>query len=115
MEKKLTCIECPIGCLITVALDGDKVLDITGNTCPRGKLYAQNEMVCPRRVLTTTVKTTDNRMLAVKSQKPIKKSDIFTVMEILRSVIVEPKKIGEVVVGNIVEDINIISAQNLDC
>ena len=41
--KKLTCIECPIGCDMEVELEDGKVLSVTGNSCPRGKLYAENE------------------------------------------------------------------------
>ena len=115
MEKRtVTCIECPIGCSVTVSLEGDKIISIEGNTCPRGKLYAENEMVCPRRVITTTVKTTDGRMMAVKTERPIKKSEMFEIMEKIRKIESKPKKIGEVVMGNISEDINLISAQDMD-
>ena len=35
--RELTCIVCPLGCRIKVELDGDKIVSVTGNTCPRGK------------------------------------------------------------------------------
>ena len=115
MEKRtITCIECPIGCSVTVSLDGDKILNIEGNTCPRGKIYAENEIVCPRRVLTTTVKTTDGRMLAVKTERPIKKSDMESAMQKIKNIITEPKHVGEVVYKNLSEDVNLISAQEID-
>ena len=115
MQKRtITCIECPIGCAITVSFDGDNVANIEGNTCPRGALYAKNEIICPRRVVTTTVKTTDGRMMAVKTDRPIKKSQIFYVMQKIRTIITEPKSIGEVVFANISEDINLVCAQELD-
>ena len=112
--RTVTCIECPIGCSISVSLDGDKIVKVEGNTCPRGKLYAENEMVCPRRVITSTVKTTDGRMLSVKTERPVKKSEMFTVMEKIRNIITEPKHIGEVVIENVSEDINLVSAQEID-
>lgn len=115
MESKIiTCIECPIGCSITVSLDGDEIVSVEGNTCPRGALYAKNEITCPRRIITTTVKTTDGRILAVKTDKPVKKSEMFNVMEKIRAITSEPKSIGEVVFANISEDINLVSAQELD-
>ena len=115
MEKRIvTCIECPNGCSVTVTMDGDKILSVEGNTCPRGKLYAENEMICPRRVITTTVKTTDGRMMAVKTERPVKKSEMFEIMKKISKVITSPKKIGEVVVENISEDINLVSAQDMD-
>ena len=115
MEKRtITCIECPLGCSISVSLDGVNITNIEGNTCKRGAIYAKNEIVCPRRVVTTTVKTTDGRMMAVKTDKPIKKSQTFEVMQKIRTIITEPKSIGEVVLDNISEDINLVSAQDLD-
>ena len=43
MEVKLTCIACPMGCPLSVEMDGDKVINVTGNTCPRGKVYGEKE------------------------------------------------------------------------
>ena len=79
--KKLICVECPIGCEITVQTDGEKVYSVTGNACPRGKLYAENEIICPKRVLTTTVKAKNGKMVPVKTDKPVTKSKIFAIME----------------------------------
>ena len=37
MEKKeLTCICCPMGCALSVEMDGNQVVSISGNTCKRG-------------------------------------------------------------------------------
>ena len=34
MEKReLTCIGCPMGCALTVELDGGAVVSVRGNTC----------------------------------------------------------------------------------
>ncbi len=114
MEKTITCIECPIGCSVIVSLENDKILSVTGNGCPRGKVYAENEIVCPRRVLTTTIKTTSGKMLAVKTERPIKKSETFALIEKIRSTITEPKHIGEVIIKNVSEDIDLVSAQEID-
>jgi CxxC motif-containing protein len=45
----LTCIMCPLGCALRV--EGDAV---TGNACPRGAAYAQEEIRAPKRVVTAT-------------------------------------------------------------
>ena len=39
-RKELICIGCPLGCAITVTMDGGNVVSITGNTCKRGSDYA---------------------------------------------------------------------------
>ena len=37
MEKReLTCIGCPLGCPVTVSMEGGQVLKVEGNTCRRG-------------------------------------------------------------------------------
>lgn len=97
MEKiNLTCIECPLGCDITVEKDSDTILTITGNTCPRGAKYAGEEVVCPRRVLTTTVKTDQGKMLPVKSKDPIEKKDLFVAVEYLNGTVAKtPVSIGD--------------------
>ena len=48
----LTCIVCPIGCQLD-AEDGP-VFTVTGNRCPRGLVYAQEEIRAPKRVVTAT-------------------------------------------------------------
>ena len=38
-ERKLTCIGCPMGCPLTVVMNGKEVVGVTGNTCKRGDVY----------------------------------------------------------------------------
>ena len=47
MEKReLVCVACPLGCGITVTLsDKGEVVDVTGNTCKRGRL-CKKRMYC---------------------------------------------------------------------
>ena len=108
--KKLTCIECPVGCDITVELNGPTVIAVSGNSCPRGDMYARNEVVCPRRVITTTVRTASGKIVPVKTNKPVKKSEIFNVMAKINAVIAKDGiKEKDVVVSNITEDIDLIA------
>ena len=54
--KELTCINCPMGCRITVEMDGEEIISVTGNTCKRGETYARTEVTAPVRTVTTTIK-----------------------------------------------------------
>ena len=54
--KKLTCINCPVGCSLKVELDGENVICVSGNTCRRGEIYARKEVTNPTRIVTSTVK-----------------------------------------------------------
>ena len=47
MTKKLTCIGCPLGCALTVEVEQDEVISVSGNTCPRGDAYARKEVAAP--------------------------------------------------------------------
>ena len=61
METKkieLTCIGCPMGCQLTAVMDGSRVTEVTGNTCPRGDAYARKECTHPARTVTGTVRVT---------------------------------------------------------
>ena len=44
--RNLICIGCPLGCPVTVTMDGDDI-NVTGNTCPRGADYAKKEVLKP--------------------------------------------------------------------
>ncbi len=111
--KKLTCIECPIGCEIEVGVENGKAVSVKGNTCPRGKMYAENEVVCPVRVVTSTIKAIDGTMVPVKTDKPVRKSEIFAVMEkINKTTCSLPVKIGDVLLENISDDANLIATGN---
>lgn len=56
MKKEIICISCPMGCSLEVTYDPDKIINIRGNECPRGKEYAAKEIFRPERIVTTTVR-----------------------------------------------------------
>ena len=109
-EKIIICTECPIGCEITVSLDGERVTNVAGNGCPRGKTYASSEAVCPMRIVTSTVRTESGTILPVKTDAPVKKTEIFGVMEKINGIVCKlPVKIGDVLYENISDGANLIA------
>ena len=117
MEKKeLTCICCPMGCALSVELEGTNVLSVSGNTCKRGDTYARDEVVRPVRMVTSIVKVKNGnlKMLPVKTKEPIDKSKINECLEALKTVEVQaPIRIGDVVLHNVV-NVDIVAARNID-
>ena len=97
---ELTCINCPLGCQLKVSVDNGKVISVTGNTCQRGKKYAETEVISPKRTVTSTVKAGEKRV-AVKTVPEIPKEMIFDVMKEIDKVYVERAKIGDVVIKNV--------------
>lgn len=102
MNKELICIICPRGCNLSVNIKGETI-DVNGNGCKRGIEYAINECTNPLRTVTSTIHLSNrDGMVSVKTSKPVKKDDIFTVMKSIRAAkITAPIKIGEVLIENI--------------
>ena len=118
MEIKLTCIACPMGCPLSVEMEGDKVVSVTGNTCPRGKVYGEKEVTNPTRIVTSTVKVSggDSVMVSVKTKNDIPKGKIFDVVKALKDVeIPAPVKIGDVVIADVAgTGVDIVATKNVD-
>ena len=112
--RELICINCPRGCRLNV----DDDFNVTGNFCPRGVIYAKNELTHPVRTLTSTVKvqSTLERRLPVKSSEPLPKEKVFDAVKELDNVLVQvPVHIGDVVVKNVAgTGINIVSTKNIE-
>ena len=110
MIKKLTCIECPLGCQIEIELNEKGESKVTGNGCPRGKLYAVTEITCPKRVITTTIRLADGGVLPVKTSNPVKKENIFAVMQKINALnCFQNIKSGDIIVKDIEEGVDLIA------
>lgn len=101
--KELICIGCPMGCPVTVTMEQGKIVNVTGNTCLRGKAYAEKEVTNPARIVTSTVKVEggDRPFISVKTKEDIPKEKIFDCMKEINSITVKaPVSIGDVVLEN---------------
>lgn len=115
MIRNITCTECPMGCSIDVEFEDKNILSITGNTCPRGKMYAENEIICPKRVVTSTIKSEDGKFVPVKTANPVPKKEIFSVMEkINKTTCKTPIKTGTVVYKNISDGVDLVVAGSVE-
>ena len=54
-EKVVTCINCPMGCRVTVRFEDGEIVSVEGQTCKRGETYARQECVEPRRMVTAVL------------------------------------------------------------
>ena len=104
MKKDMTCVACPLGCQITVELEGNEVISVTGNTCKRGDAYARTEISNPVRSIHSTVKVANGEhpVVPCKTSGPIPKGAIFDVMKEINKVTVDaPVKIGDVFIADV--------------
>lgn len=117
-KKELTCINCPMGCQLSVELEDGVVKSVTGNTCPRGDAYARTEVVNPVRTVTSTciVAYGDKPRVSVKTASPIPKGKIDEVMKDINAVRAEaPVKIGDVLVKNTAgTGVDVIATRNIE-
>ena len=114
---ELTCIGCPLGCPLKVTMEGNEVVEVAGNTCPKGAIYAKKEVTNPTRIVTSTVRVCGGTcvMVNVKTESDIPKSKIFECVEALKGVeVVAPVKIGDVVLADVAgTGVNVIAARNI--
>lgn len=116
--KVMNCIMCPMGCELTVTLENGKFTSVTGNSCPRGAKYAQDEVTAPKRMLTYTVKVNGGMLplLPVVSANVLPKEKVMECAAFLRDVVVEaPIKTGDVIVKDILGlGVDILASRDMD-
>lgn len=116
--KKLTCINCPLGCSLSVEMDGDKILSVSGNNCMRGDVYARNEVTSPVRVVTSSVKVNggNRAVVSVKTKMPVPKDKIFECAAAMKDIVLNaPISIGDVVLDDIAKTgIELVATAKVD-
>lgn len=115
--RELICINCPLGCALTVTLENGEVVSVAGNTCKRGEVYGRKEVTNPTRIVTTSVPvdgSATERMLSVKTAHDVPKDKIFDVMTALSGVRAQaPVAIGDVVLANVCDTgVDVVATRN---
>lgn len=102
MKRELTCIVCPVGCSIVVKMNDNGEIEVSGNSCPRGAVYAENECIAPVRTITTTVRCKTGEILPVKTASSIPKEKMFEAMKIINKACPPlPIAIGDVIIEDV--------------
>lgn len=116
-RKELICIGCPLGCNLTVEMDGGQVLSVNGNTCKRGDDYARKELTDPRRIVTSTVPVAGGNLpvVSVKTASDIPKGKIRECLCALKGVtLTAPVQIGDVIVENVADTgVDVIATKSI--
>ena len=117
MKKQFTCIVCPEGCLLAIDEKQDGSYTIKGNKCKRGKKFAVEEIINPKRVVTTTIKINGRnfKRLPVRSDKPVPKEDMIKLVEEIKKLKVKkPVAMGDVLLRNFNNsNINVIASMDI--
>ncbi|MCI1956709.1 MAG: DUF1667 domain-containing protein [Oscillospiraceae bacterium] len=118
--KEMICTVCPNSCHLTVEIKDDGTAGtVKGNRCNRGSAFARQEILCPQRVLTSTVIAhtgKGDRLLPVRSADAFALNLHAKAMELLRHTGVSaPVKMGDVVIPNILDSgTDIVASCNVD-
>ena len=102
VKRTLTCIVCPVGCELEAEINDGKVTGVSGASCKRGTVYANEETTAPKRMLTTTVAYRGGPPVPVKTSRPIPKESLFEALEVIKALkLKQPPRYGEVIIKNI--------------
>lgn len=116
-QRELICINCPLGCPLTVTLENNEVVSVSGNTCPRGEAYGRKECTNPTRIVTSTVRVTGGSLtvVSVKTASDIPKEKMADCVRALKNVTAAaPIHIGDVLLKNVADTgVNIIATRNV--
>ena len=115
MKREFVCIVCPSSCIIYTN-DTNGTLDVSGNKCEKGHVFAEKEINDPERLVTTTVKLTTGGLLPVRSRSMVKKKEVKPLVLQLKSVVVlPPVSIGQVILAKQgVNSVDIIASDNIE-
>ena len=119
VEKRvLNCINCPMGCEITVEIKDGIITKLAGNNCHRGEVYTREEITAPKRMLTSTVRIAGAALplLPVVSAGVLPKERVRDCAAFLRQVRAEaPVKAGDIIVDNILGlGVDIAASRDMD-
>ncbi len=119
--KEIICINCPLGCPLTVELgDDNRIVSVSGNTCPRGKTYAEKELTAPTRIVTSIVRVSGSKSgaatVSCKTRSDIPKGKIFDITAALKDVCAPaPIAIGDVLLPNVADTgVDIVATRNVE-
>ena len=115
--RELICINCPLGCGLTVTLKDGDVVKVEGNTCPKGEAYGKKEVTDPTRIVTSTVRVSGGVLpvVSVKTASDIPKEKIMDCANALKNVKIQaPVSIGDVVVEDVCgTGVSVIATKNI--
>ena len=107
MKKYFCCTTCPLECKLTVTVDesDNSFIAVAGNRCPRGEVFARQELVLPLRVLTSTVRLEGAPgldLLPVRSDRAFALKKHREAVQELRSVRCKaPVRMGDIIAEHI--------------
>jgi CxxC motif-containing protein len=115
--KEIYCVTCPKGCKLSVTMNGSQIIDVE-HGCKRGKDYAHEELINPKRMVATSVQVDGGQhpLVAVYTSVPISKTLIRPLLDVLRGVhVTAPVKMGQILVENVLDSgVNVVASRSVN-
>lgn len=115
--RTFLCVSCPVGCTLSVTVEGGQAVQVEGNQCPLGVKYAKTEVVNPVRTYTSTVRVEGASLpvCPVRSRTPIPLPLVFRVSrEVAKLRVSAPIEIEQVLIENVCDTgVDIIASRSL--
>ncbi len=92
-----------MGCALTLAVNDDCTLSVSGNQCKRGEAYAKEEYSAPRRTITATVACDSPEFprVPVKTASPLPKKLVSDLLaELKKTRVTLPVAMGDILISN---------------
>jgi len=117
-KMEMVCIACPNGCRLSIEKKEDGSLLVSGNKCPKGVAFANEEMLAPKRSVCTTVRTIYKKLPAVpvRIDGEIPKEKIFDFVQETKKIVLDrPYSFQEAVIENLFDlGINVICSVDMN-
>ena len=118
MNRTMTCILCPNGCDMNVDDEDKELISVSGNRCPKGAGYAEQEIKNPMRSIASSVLVEggDLPLCSVRLSAPIPRERIPEVMTEIRKLhAFAPVHIGDVLLPHVLGlDSDVIATRNIE-
>lgn len=108
MSEELICITCPLGCHLSIDRGPNSTLAVSGNRCPRGVKYAEEELLAPKRVVSATARIVGPETagsiarLPVRTTGPYPKEGVSEALKAIYALSVElPVHRGQVLIKDL--------------
>lgn len=119
---EMTCVVCPLGCRLAVERLGGDDISVSGNRCPRGAIYAREELLEPKRSVTATCRTAPPalergiRRIPCRSSAPFPREKVDGLLsEIYRLEVSLPVRLGQVLISDALgTGIDVVASRSLE-
>lgn len=115
MIREVICTCCPRGCHLKI--DTDMNYNVSGNRCRRGAQYGVDEVLHPKRTVTSTVAVegASLKRLPVRTDRPVDKGRIMEVMALIHGIrVTAPVRRGDAVSAAIPgTDVRVIACRDI--